>query len=69
MILEPTEERTSRQEAIFAVHFVMATKGEISGNELVQALFDYVYSACDDLIKSGRPDYYEVETASEFVRG
>ena len=51
---EPTEENIKAGKYFLSRPFVMATKGEISEqNELVQALFDYVYSAeGDDLIKS-----------------
>ena len=51
---EPTEENIKAGSYFLSRPFVMATKGEISEqNELVQALFDYVYSAeGDDLIKS-----------------
>ena len=52
--VEPTEENIKAGSYFLSRPFVMATKGEISEqNELVQALFDYVYSAeGDDLIKS-----------------
>ena len=52
--VEATAENIKAGNYFLSRPFVMATKGEISEqNELVQALFDYVYSAeGDDLIKS-----------------
>lgn len=42
---EPTEENIKAGSYFLSRPFVMATKGEISGqSELVQALFDYIYS-------------------------
>ena len=51
---EPTEENIKAGSYILSRPFVMATKGEISEqNELVQALFDYIYSPeGEDLVKS-----------------
>lgn len=44
--VEPSEENIKSGSYFLSRPFVMATKGEISEqNELVQALFDYVYSA------------------------
>ena len=54
LTMEQVEENIKAGSYFLSRPFVMATKGEISEqNELVQALFDYVYSAeGDDLIKS-----------------
>ena len=42
---EPTEENIKAGSYFLSRPFVMATKGEISGqNDLVKALFDYIYS-------------------------
>lgn len=52
--VEPTEENIKAGKYFLSRPFVMATKGEISEqNELVQALFDFVYSEeGDELVKS-----------------
>ncbi len=51
---EPTEENIKAGSYFLSRPFVMATKGEISGqSELVQALFDYIHSdEGADLVKS-----------------
>ena len=51
---ESTEENIKAGKYFLSRPFVMATKGEISEqNELVQALFDYIYSPeGEDLVKS-----------------
>ncbi len=51
---EPTEENIKAGSYILSRPFVMATKGEISEqSELVQALFDYIYSPeGEELVKS-----------------
>ena len=52
--VEATEENIKAGDYFLSRPFVMATKGEISEqNDLVKALFDYVYSeAGDELVKS-----------------
>ena len=52
--VEPTEENIKAGSYFLSRPFVMATNGEISAqNDLVKALFDYVYSAeGDELVKS-----------------
>ena len=53
--VEATEENIKAGDYFLSRPFVMTTKGEISEqNDLVKALFDYVYSeAGDELVKSG----------------
>lgn len=55
--VEANEENIKTGDYFLSRPFVMATNGEISAqNDLVKALFDYVYSAeGDELVKSVRP--------------